>query len=1015
RANQLAHYLQSLGVRAETLVGLCIERSLEMMVGLLGTLKAGGAYVPLDPSYPQQRLTHMLEDAAVPVLLTTESLLEFLPKHQAQTVCLDIDWQAIALHSHQNPLSGVTPENLAYVIYTSGSTGKPKGVQIQHRSLVNFLVSINNALGLTSLDTFNAITTISFDIAALEVYLPLIVGASVIVVPREITIDGNRLLPQLLESRTTVMQATPATWKMLLNSGLSNHKLEIKLLSGGEALPAQLANQLLKIGKEVWNLYGPTEATIWSTIKKVDNRSKQTKDNNVVTSIGRPIANTKIYILDSYLQPVPIGVPGELHIGGIGLARGYLNRPGLTAQKFINNHFETSEVPSSRLYKTGDLARYLPDGNIDYLGRIDNQVKIRGFRIELGEIESTLRKYPEVQESVVIAHPDRLNEKQLVAYVIPNLHNQLPSEQLSTSQLSLWQEVWDNTYKETTVAKDPKFNIIGWRDSYTGQPIPEQEMRQWLDSTIERILCLKPKRILEIGCGTGMLLFHIAPHTSRYCGTDISDKAIFYIEHQLKTLEGNWSHVKLYNQPAHDLPTLETEAFDAVILNSVVQYFPGIEYLVRVLERVVKLVEPGSFIFVGDVRSLGLLETFHTDIVMSQVRDNLPVEDLWQRVQKKLTEEEELAIAPGFFKALQQYLPQISQVEIQLKRSRADNEMTKFRYDVIIHVGTETLPILEPQILHWQQEQLTLPSIHQILAQKQAKTISLKEVPNARLQTEVQLNKLLTRKDEFVNVGEARKNLSKIVLETGIEPEEFWSLGDKLGYNTYITWSDVEANDCYDVVFWSKSSELISERLPLISKEKYEQKPWSAYSNNPLQSKLFQKLVPKLRNFLEQVLPQYMVPSVFFLLGALPLTPNGKVDRKKLPSPNINNRSHTEYIVPTTATEQQIAEVWQDVLQIEKVGIYDNFFEVGGNSLLLVQVSSKLQELLKIELQVVELLKYPNIYYLSQYIKGESSSTEDSSEVRNTRNANLKEGKTMMKQRLERRQKKHFRYKSENN
>ncbi|RQH04066.1 non-ribosomal peptide synthetase [Okeania hirsuta] len=1019
RANQLAHYLQSLEVSSEVLVGLCIDRSIEMLVGLLGILKAGGAYVPIDPTYPQQRLAYMLEDSAVPVLLTTESLLDILPKHQAKTVCLDSDWQAIASHSQENPGMGVTPENRAYVIYTSGSTGKPKGVEIYHQSLVNFLVSMNSYLKLTNLDTFNGITTISFDIAALELYLPLIVGASLALVPREIAIDGNRLLPQLLESGVTVMQATPATWKMLLTAGLSNHKLDMKLLSGGEALPAALAHQLLEIGKEVWNVYGPTEATIWSTIYKVGDRLQPTEDSHIITPIGRPISNTEIYILDSYLQPVPIGVSGELHIGGTGLASGYLNQPELTQEKFIPNPFESLQIQSqtSRLYKTGDLARYLPDGNIEYLGRIDNQVKIRGFRIELGEIESTLTKHPEVQEAVVISHPDRLNDKQLVAYVIPNFDHQSPStqgvmNQSHSDQISLWQQVWDNTYKQTEVAQDPKFNIIGWRDSYTGLPIPEQEMRQWLDLTIERILCLKPERVLEIGCGTGMLLFQVAPHTTKYCGTDISDKAIFYIQHQLEKLQGNWSHVQLYNKPAHDFQSVDTETFDTVILNSVVQYFPSIEYLVGVLENAVKLVETGGAIFVGDVRSLRLLETFHTDILFSQAADDLTVEDLGQQVQKKLTGEEELVIEPAFFQALKQYLPQISQVEIQLKRGRANNEITKFRYDVILHVEKEILsPSCSPQLLNWQQEQLTLPSIQQILVEKQPEMLTIKDVPNARLQSQVKLKQLLTRKDEFVTLGGIRKALQEITLEKGIEPEDFWSLGDKVAYIIYITWSDIETNDYYDVVCWQKSSALIENRLPSLPREKFQQpKPWNVYSNNPLQSKLSQQLVPKLRNFLEQVLPKYMVPSAFLLLGALPLTPNGKVDRKKLPNPNIKNRSHAEYVVPKTATEQKIAKVWQDVLQLEKVGIYDNFFEVGGNSLLLVQVSSKLQELFKIEVQVIELLKYPTIYYLSQHIKGESISNNDSKEARNIRESNLKEGKSMMKQRLERRKKHRSRY-----
>ncbi|MBE8998846.1 amino acid adenylation domain-containing protein [Nostoc sp. LEGE 12447] len=438
RANQLANYLQSLGVSADVLVGICVERSIEMVVGLLGILKAGGAYVPLDPDYPQQRLSFILDDAALPVLLTQQSLLESLPEHTAQVVCLDSDRQLIEQHSRENPLTGSKPENLAYVIYTSGSTGKPKGVQVSHNCVVNFLASMSHCPGLTDSDTFCAVTTISFDIAALELYLPLIVGAKVVVVRREVASDGARLLLELQHSSTTVMQATPATWQMLVASGLSTQRLGMKLLCGGEALPPQLAHQLLETGAQVWNLYGPTETTIWSSICQLRNESTQLETRSAIASgaalraiapIGRPIANTQFYILDSHLQPVPVGVAGELHIGGLGLAKGYLNRPQLTQEKFISNPFKRSRgageqrsrgetFNSDRLYKTGDLARYLPDGTIEYLGRIDNQVKIRGFRIELGEIEAVLSQHEDVQVSCVIARQDNPGDKRLVAYVV---------------------------------------------------------------------------------------------------------------------------------------------------------------------------------------------------------------------------------------------------------------------------------------------------------------------------------------------------------------------------------------------------------------------------------------------------------------------------------------------------------------------------------------------------------------------------------------------------------------------
>ncbi|MEH2298293.1 MAG: amino acid adenylation domain-containing protein [Nostoc sp.] len=407
RANQLAHYLQSLGVGSEVLVGLCVERSLEMVVGVLGILKAGGAYVPLDYAYPQERLAFMLQDAQVSVLLTQEKLKAGLPNHQAEIICLDTNWQSID-YGLDNPTHNITSNNLAYVIYTSGSTGQPKGVQIQHRSAVNLLNAVAKEPGLTAEDTLLSVTSLSFDIAVSEIFLPLSVGAKLVLVSREVAADGTQLLKALTTSGATFMQPTPVTWRLLLAAGWQGSP-QLKMISTGEALPRELANQLLPKGACLWNLYGPTETTIWSTGYKVTTGNK-------AISIGCPLANTQLYILDSHLQPVPIGISGELYIGGEGLARGYLNRPHLTAEKFISNPF--SPNPKSRLYKTGDLARYLPDRHIEYLGRIDYQIKLRGFRIELGEIETALLQHPEVKEGVVIVREDTSNENHLVGYIV---------------------------------------------------------------------------------------------------------------------------------------------------------------------------------------------------------------------------------------------------------------------------------------------------------------------------------------------------------------------------------------------------------------------------------------------------------------------------------------------------------------------------------------------------------------------------------------------------------------------
>ncbi|NEP09216.1 MAG: amino acid adenylation domain-containing protein [Symploca sp. SIO2C1] len=433
RANQMARYLQTLGVGPDALVGISLKRSLDMVIGLLGILKAGGAYVPLDPSYPQDRLAFMIEDCQCRVLLSDSEQVAKLPDHQAKVVCLDTDWETIAQYSQQNPDSRVTPDNLAYIIYTSGSTGKPKGVQITHRALVNFLTSMSQAPGLIPEDVLLAVTTISFDIAGLELYLPMLVGARVELVTREVASDAIELIKVIEQSGATVMQATPATWRMLLAAAWQGSP-NLKILCGGEAMSRELANQLLARSSSVWNMYGPTETTVWSTVQQVE-----LQNSNV--PIGRPIANTQIYLVDTernqkdeQLQLVPLGEPGELLIGGVGLARGYLNRPELTEKKFIPDPF--SNKPGARLYRTGDLARYLPDGTIECLGRIDHQVKIRGFRIELGEIESALYQHPGIKEAVVVPVEEDLGEKRLVAYLLTDLS--VERVQLQSSCLVEW-------------------------------------------------------------------------------------------------------------------------------------------------------------------------------------------------------------------------------------------------------------------------------------------------------------------------------------------------------------------------------------------------------------------------------------------------------------------------------------------------------------------------------------------------------------------------------------------------
>jgi len=411
RANRLAHYLQRQGVGPDVLVAVCMERSMDMVVGLLGVLKAGGAYVPLDPSYPKARLAFMIEETEAPVLLTQEHLEERL-NHRGRTVlCLDRDWEVICRQPVKAPFTDTGPDNLAYVIYTSGSTGQPKGVEIEHRGLVNLISWQQRTFSLSEKDKATQLAAISFDISVMELWSHLTAGARIHLPPDEETaMSPVKLRDWLVSESITVSDlVTPLAESVLPLSWPQSSTLRV-LLTGGDRLSAYPSDTL---PFELVNLYGPTEYTVVTTWGIVSPHER----TQAPPPIGRPIDNTQVYLLDRHLEPVPMGVPGELHVGGVGLARGYLKRPELTAVKFIPNPF--SHEAGARLYKTGDLARYLPDGNIAFLGRMDNQVKIRGFRVELGEIESVLRQHPDLRDAVVVAREDDRAGRRLVAYGVP--------------------------------------------------------------------------------------------------------------------------------------------------------------------------------------------------------------------------------------------------------------------------------------------------------------------------------------------------------------------------------------------------------------------------------------------------------------------------------------------------------------------------------------------------------------------------------------------------------------------
>ncbi|HZB45820.1 MAG TPA: AMP-binding protein, partial [Pyrinomonadaceae bacterium] len=736
RADRLARHLGRRGAGPEQVVGLCVERSAEMLVGLLGVLKAGAAYLPLDPSLPRERLSLMLEDAGARLVLTQGSLSEKVRTSGAEVLLLDEGWEATARGPHRDAPSGALPDNLAYVIYTSGSTGRPKGVAVTHRGLCNLVAAQTRAFGVGAASRVLQFASLGFDASASEIFMALAAGATLFLTDRDTLVSIDALTEFLRAHDITTLTLTPTVLALLDPAAVPRLQT---IISAGEACPAEVAARWSR-GRRFFNAYGPTEASVCTSFaeyederddarhdagadKHDDGRVDEHDDGRDARRdvqgppIGRPLSNVRVYVLDRNLRPVPVGIAGEIYVGGVGVARGYYNRPGLTAAAFVPNPFGgvAHAEAGERLYKTGDAARLMSDGQIQFLGRLDQQVKLRGFRIELGEVEAVINSHPAVSESVVVAREDVPGDARLVAYVLPRASGaaraETPPENLAAEHTSGWQALYEDVHREAALAGGSTFNTTGWTSSYTGRPIPAEEMREWVEQTVARVLSLRPARVWEIGCGTGLLLFRIAPHCAAYRATDFSPEALAYVRRQMSALEAPLPQVTLARAAADDFAGVEPHTFDAVVLNSVVQYFPDTEYLLRVLGGAAQAVRPGGSIFVGDVRSFPLLRAFHASVETHRAPSSLDAARLRSRVGEQVEQEEELTIDPSFFHALRRRLPSITGVDIQLKRGRHDNELTRFRYDVVLGVGGHRAEAIEPRWLDWRREGLSLDGV----------------------------------------------------------------------------------------------------------------------------------------------------------------------------------------------------------------------------------------------------------------------------------------------------------------
>ncbi|PWS29199.1 non-ribosomal peptide synthetase [Pedobacter yonginense] len=955
KSNQLANFLKQEGIGVGAIVGVLIDRSVEMLISIVAIIKSGAAYLPLDPEYPLERIDFMLQDSAAKMLLVSRKHHGKLKAHTKELAIENI-FDNLGQYSTSLSNDKFDEQSLAYILYTSGTTGKPKGTKITRLNMLNFLLSMKNKPGISESDKVLAITTICFDISGLELLLPLISGAEVVIADNEAVKDGRILLDIMQQEGITLMQATPSTWQMILDSGWEK-AMPIKVLCGGEALTKQLSIKLLKNCAQLWNMYGPTETTVWSTLKQI------TAEDEIIT-IGTPINNTQVYILDQHKNIVGTNEAGEIYIGGLGVAQGYLNRDELTTEKFISDPFSTQA--NAKMYGTGDLGKLMPSGEFICLGRIDHQVKIRGYRIELGEIEARLTEQEGVRQAVVNVQEDKNGDKKLIAYLTVDAAKASKKETVS------WLERWNILYDAgiSAIPKDeiaPEGSItksilkqISNSDEY------DTHTEEWLSESINRIKEIGAKRIVEIGCGDGQLISELSPQTELYIATDYSPVAIDYINKKIEANPNKWKNVSALVAEANDFSQVNKVSPDLVLINSVVQYFSSSDYLFDVIAKAANTIESGC-IFIGDVQGKHSLRMHHAADQFLHSSDHLSIADFEERINRRIEIEDELMVDPDFFYQLQKELPKINHVEIQLRKGRHLNETTKYHYDVWLYVNSN-IEVIEPEkTIDW-NSLYDFSELEQKLSTLPLKAILLKNIPNLRLRSDFELIEQLKSLSETDTVGILRNKLNHIENE-GLEPDIFWALGEKLGFQTHVRWSNDGTDGNFEAVFIPNTNKKIGTPIPSELSIAEDKLQINEDSINIIGTSDTSEIIKNWKSNLISTLPEYMVPSELVILNKIPLSKTGKVNRKELPYINFESVDHnTVFSEAVTPSEKLILKIWKDILNLGSISTKSDFFELGGHSLLAVKVMIAIEKETQRRLPLATLFENSTIEKLARMI-----------------------------------------------
>ncbi|MFC7310684.1 amino acid adenylation domain-containing protein [Streptomyces monticola] len=958
RANQVAHWLIARGVGSEDIVAMALHRSPEMLPSLLGILKAGAGYLPLDPTYPPDRLAFMVADTTPKTLLTTGDVAAALPEEARALPRLEWDDPHAVRELDTAPTHPPTDadrlrplrlDDLAYVIYTSGSTGRPKGVAVTHRGIPNLARSYIERFGLDADARFLQFSSINFDPTFCEMCCTLLSGATVMLTSPEELLSVDRQRALLARHRPTHMTFSPTILGSMDRAALADCR---NLMVAGEACPPGLAATWSQ-GHRFINAYGPTEATVDALYWEYGSGGPGVETDSV--PVGRPLHNTRVYLLDERLRPVPPGVTGELYLAGHGLARGYLGRPALTAERFVACPFGP---PGGRMYRTGDLARRRPhSGVIDFVGRTDEQVKIRGMRIEPGEIEAVLDSHPDVVQSAVVVREDTPDHKQLVGYVVARAADPATRDPHDEADhVDRWQLIHEQGYSEQEGLATQE-DFTGWNSSYDNRPIPLDQMREWRAATVERIRALRPQHVLEVGVGSGLILWEVAPHCSSYTGLDFSPSVIQALGARVAESPELRDRVRLRALPAHELGLVDRRRYDTVVINSVAQYFPSGHYLVDVLRQALDLLVPGGRVYLGDIRDLRLLRTFATAIVLgNDAHAQEPAAALRERITQAVDLESELLVDPAFFTLLAEQTDTVAGVDIQLKRAAHRNELTDFRYEVVLHKHGGSAPVSarEGTELTWSDGLSGLDEIREHLDRKRPATLRVRALPNWRVSAEARAERHLwnapaaaappapdgqhpeTGPAERTATGRADRPATGHDERPGIDPEALHALAADLGYTVKPTVCD-GAPDRFDAVFFDATHTEVTAFTDLFDPAP-DGRPLHERTNTPHADDHTRKLGQALRRHAGKELPDHMVPAAIVVLDQLPLTPNGKLDTRQLPPPDFSARTVRP---PRTPDERLLARLFAEVLGLDEAGADDRFFDLGGDSIRSIQLVSR--------------------------------------------------------------------------